>query len=89
MLILCWSIIVLNIVSFLVMGLDKFKAKHQYWRIPEKYLMFLAFMGGAVGIGLGMAIFKHKIRHRKFIYGVPLCGIVNLFFIIKIFVLFV
>lgn len=54
-----------------MMGLDKRKARKQQWRIPERRLFLAAFFGGSVGCMLGMRLFRHKIRKRKFVWGMP------------------
>lgn len=54
-----------------IMFLDKFKAKHNKWRIPEKKLFITAIIGGSLGILCGMYLFRHKTQHKKFVYGIP------------------
>ena len=61
----------INVVTFLVYGLDKWKAKRDAWRISESTLLLLAAAGGSVGALLGMQIFRHKTKHVKFMAGVP------------------
>lgn len=63
--------VVINIVGFVIMGIDKAKAKANAWRIPEKTLLFIALIGGSIGVWLGMEIFRHKTKHWYFKYGVP------------------
>ncbi len=60
-----------NIVGFLFMGLDKWKAKKHAWRIPEATLFIIAIIGGAAGSVIGMWVFHHKTRHWYFKYGMP------------------
>ena len=60
-----------SIIGFLLMGIDKSKAKRGVWRIPEKTLLGTAFLGGGAGVWLGMEIFHHKTKHWYFKYGVP------------------
>jgi len=60
-----------NVITFAVMGIDKFKAASHRWRISEKTLMALAFCMGAAGVLLGMTVFRHKTKHPKFFVGVP------------------
>ncbi len=66
---ICW--ILLNIVTFIFYGIDKWKAKHAKWRISEATLLILAAIGGSIGAILGMYTFRHKTQHLKFKYGVP------------------
>ena len=65
-------LIALNVVTFLVYGLDKLKAKRRKWRIREASLLLLAVLGGSIGAWLGMKVWDHKTQHKKFKYGVPL-----------------
>ena len=67
-----YSLIVLNIVTFLVYGIDKWKAKQGSWRISEATLLILAVIGGSIGALLGMKVWHHKTMHKKFKYGLPL-----------------
>ena len=71
-------LLVVNIAAFAVYGWDKLCAKRGMWRVPEKILLLLAFLGGSVGAMVGMAIFRHKTLHLKFRYGVPLILILQL-----------
>lgn len=69
-LLLFWLALV-NLVGFILMGLDKYKAKHDLWRIPESTLFLAALLGGAAGVIAGMELFRHKTRHNGFRYGMP------------------
>ena len=71
-------LLAVNIAAFAVYGRDKMCAKRGMWRVPEKILLLLAFLGGSVGAMVGMAIFRHKTLHLKFRYGVPLILILQL-----------
>ena len=62
---------IMNIVAFLTYGLDKWKAKKDKWRVPEKVLLLMAAVGGSIGAFLGMRIFHHKTQKWKFKLGVP------------------
>lgn len=55
-----------SLVAFIAYGIDKFKAKRNLWRIPEAFLLGVAFCGGAVGALFGMQIFRHKTKHWYF-----------------------
>lgn len=63
---------VINLIAFLAMGTDKFKARNAMWRIPEKTLFLLALAGGSAGAILGMFAFRHKTKHLSFRIGLPL-----------------
>ena len=65
-------LIVINAVGFLLMLIDKVKAKKNAWRIPEATLFLVAAIGGSVGSILGMYTFRHKTKHIQFIVGMPL-----------------
>lgn len=62
---------ILNIITFVMYGLDKFKAVHHKWRIRESILLSLAFVGGSIGALLGMDLFHHKVNKPIFYLGVP------------------
>ena len=68
----------INILTFLIYGVDKWKAKRDKWRIPEDTLIWLAIAGGSVGALLGMYLFRHKTKHRKFQIGIPVILLVQL-----------
>jgi len=69
---------VINVVTFFVYGIDKWKAKKSKWRISEAALLELAVVGGSIGAWLGMKAWHHKTLHRKFRYGVPLILVVQI-----------
>lgn len=64
-------ILIINVLTFLLYGIDKWKAKRARWRIPEGVLLGMAAVGGSVGAWLGMRVWHHKTQHKKFRYGVP------------------
>lgn len=68
----------INVIAFIVYGIDKLKAKRGKWRIPESTLLLLAAIGGSIGAWLGMKVWHHKTMHKKFQYGVPLLLILQL-----------
>ena len=70
--VLLYYLIVINIVTFLIYGIDKRKAKQGSWRISEATLLILAVIGGSIGALLGMKVWRHKTMHKKFKYGLPL-----------------
>ena len=71
-------IVIINIVTFIVYGIDKYKAKKGKWRIPENSLIGLAIIGGSIGAYLGMRVWHHKTMHLKFKYGIPLIIVIQL-----------
>ena len=78
---LLYYLIVINIVTFLVYGIGKWKAKQGSWRISEATLLILAVIGGSIGALLGMKIWHHKTMHKKFKYGVPAILIIQIILI--------
>ena len=75
-------VVLTNLLLFILMGLDKRKAKLNHWRISEKTLFSLALIGGSIGGILGIYTFRHKTKHLKFTLGFP---IIFLFQLISIF----
>lgn len=64
-------LIVMNVLSFSLMGIDKMRAKRGAWRIPEKTLFTVTALFGGLGGVMGMRVFHHKTRHRSFAVGFP------------------
>ena len=80
-------LLAVNIIGFLAMGIDKFKAKKGYWRIPEGTLMTICLIGGGIGTIAGMYTFRHKTKKLKFTIGMPTIVIVEI--ILVIYLLFI
>ena len=72
----------INVVTFFMYGIDKWKAKKSKWRIRETALLGLAVLGGSIGTWLGMKVWHHKTQHKKFKYGVPAIIIIQLALIV-------
>ena len=64
--VLFWSIL-----DYVLMGIDKWKARRERWRVPEKTFFLVALLGGTLGAILGMYAFHHKTRHWYFKWGLP------------------
>lgn len=64
-------LIATNLIGFVLMGIDKYKAKKRAFRIPEATLFIVAIIGGSIGSIIGMYAFRHKTRHWYFVYGMP------------------
>ena len=62
---------IINAAGFLLMLIDKQKARRGAWRIPEATLIWIAILGGSIGSLIGMYFFRHKTRHLKFVLGIP------------------
>ena len=78
-------LLIINAVGFILMLVDKVKAKKNLWRIPEATLFLVAAIGGSVGSILGMYTFRHKTRHLKFTIGVPAILIFQILIFLWIF----
>lgn len=68
---LAYYLIAINAVTFIIYGIDKYKAKKAKWRIPEAILLLLAVFGGSIWAWMGMKVWHHKTMHKKFKYGIP------------------
>lgn len=75
--------ICVNIIAFILYGLDKKYAREGRWRIPEKTLLGIAMIGGAAGAWIGMQTFRHKTKHMSFRALVPLFAVVHVWIIIR------
>lgn len=67
----------INLITFLVYGEDKRRAKCGAWRISENMLIGLAAAGGSVGAYIGMQCFRHKTKHMKFVVGIPVIFLIQ------------
>lgn len=79
--------VIINIIAFTSMGIDKRKAKKRAWRIPEATLFILAIVGGSIGSIAGMYTFRHKTKHLSFTIGMPAILIVQILLIVALFFL--
>ena len=69
---LLYYLLIINAAGFLLMLVDKWKAKKNRWRSRESTLLLVAALGGSIGSLAGMYLFRHKTQHLKFTLGVPL-----------------
>ena len=76
---------VINFIGFLIMGIDKLKAKKRSFRIPEATLFLVAIIGGSIGSILGMYIFRHKTRHHLFTIGMPVILVVQIIVVLFLY----
>ncbi len=74
--------IIMNIVGFALMGIDKRKAIKRNFRIPEATLFIVALIGGSIGSIVGMQVFRHKTRHWYFVFGMPAILVVQIILLI-------
>ena len=65
-------LLAINIATFFLYGIDKYKAKKGQWRISEATLLTMAAIGGSIGAWIGMRLWHHKTMHKKFKYGLPI-----------------
>ena len=65
-------LLAVNIATFFLYGIDKYKAKKNKWRISEATLLTMAAIGGSIGAWAGMRLWHHKTKHKKFKYGIPI-----------------
>ena len=70
--------VVINIIGFGVMYLDKNKAKKGKYRVREKTIFLIAFLLGGIGVYVGMYKFRHKTKHSTFTVGIPVCIVINI-----------
>ena len=75
---LLYYLLAANLLTFVIYGIDKHKARHNHWRVREASLMLLAALGGSIGALMAMHLFHHKTQHKKFRYGVPAILIIQL-----------
>lgn len=64
--------VLINVIGFGLMGIDKRRARKHQWRIPEKTLFLTALLFGSLGSWAGMYVFHHKTKHWYFVVGMPL-----------------
>ncbi len=66
-----FCLIIMNLIGFFMMGIDKRKAIKHKWRIPEKAFFIVSILSGSLGTLIGMYTFRHKTKHVKFVAGIP------------------
>jgi len=78
-------LLIINLIGFLIMLIDKQRAVHKEWRIPEKTLIGVSILGGSIGMFIGMSSFRHKTKHKKFTIGVPFILLMQICIVILYF----
>ena len=71
-------LLAVNIATFFMYGIDKYKAKKGKWRISGATLLLMAAIGGSIGAWVGMRVWHHKTMHKKFMYGIPIIIIIQI-----------
>ena len=64
--------VIINLVAFILFGIDKWRARNNAWRISEATLFLIALIGGSVGAKIGMHVWHHKTQHLSFVIGIPM-----------------
>ena len=77
-------LLLVNAAGFLLMLVDKIKAKRNLWRISEATLISVAAIGGSIGAIAGMNLFRHKTKHAKFYIGLPVILVIQIVAVICI-----
>jgi len=84
MIFLAIYLVIMNVIGFSSMGIDKKKAIKRDWRIPEATLFMFAMLGGSIGSTFGMYAFRHKTKHWYFVIGMPLILILQIALIVYV-----
>lgn len=77
-------LLVINLIAFLAMYIDKRRAKYGKWRIPEQTLFILALIGGSIGAIAGMYTFRHKTKKLRFSIGFPIILVLQILLVISV-----
>ena len=80
-----YYLLFINIITFIMYGIDKLKAKKGKWRISEATLLMMAIVGGSIGAWAGMRIWHHKTMHKKFRYGIPTIIIMQIALVVYLY----
>jgi len=76
--VVAYFLVGINILAFIVYGIDKWHAAHGRWRIPEATLLGITVIGGSIGALIGMKVWHHKTKHKKFVLGLPAILLIQL-----------
>lgn len=79
-------LLIINIIAFLAMLIDKKKAEKDRWRIKESTLLTLALIGGSIGAIVGMYMFHHKTKKPRFFIGIPVMIVLQILLIVAVLV---
>ena len=86
MMIIVTYLLIVNVLGFVLMFVDKKRAQNKQWRIKEATLFLTAAIGGSIGSMLGMKLFRHKTKHLSFLFGMPVIFIVQVALVVGYFV---
>lgn len=84
--ILFYYVVAINVLGFCLMGIDKWKARKNRWRVPEKTLFLTALFGGSIGAFVGMYVFRHKTKKLRFTIGLPVILVLQILCIVFFFI---
>ena len=84
---LSFYLLIINALGFLLMLVDKWKAKKNRWRVRESTLLLVAALGGSIGSLAGIYLFRHKTQHLKFTLGIPLILAAQCFVVVLVMAL--
>lgn len=79
-----YYLLIINIITFIIYGIDKQKSKKNKYRISEATLIILAILGGSLGAFFGMITFHHKTKKKKFIILIPIIMLIWVYILTKI-----
>lgn len=83
--ILLYYLLIINLYGIFLMYSDKKKSIKGKWRVPEANLFFIALIFGSLGILSGMYIFRHKTKHKKFVFLIPLICFIQIYILFKLY----
>lgn len=78
---------IINAMAFMLMLIDKIKAKKKLWRIPERVLLGVSAIGGSLGGLIGMRLFRHKTKHPQFFVGIPVMLVIHIVALVIYFIM--
>ncbi len=75
-------LLIINALGFIIMSIDKRRARKNLWRIPERTLFAFAFLGGSFGVLMGIRLLRHKTRKPAFFVGIPVLFVIQVVLLI-------
>lgn len=83
--IITFVLVIINMIGFIIAGIDKYKAVRKLWRIREKVFFFFCIVGGCIGVYCGLLLFRHKTRSWYFMYGIPAIFVLQILLVYYIY----